>query len=242
MNLSMKIFVISLKKSQHRRAAVELEFKSQAIDFEFIDAVDGRAGLHPLLSRFNEEKFIAHRGRTAEPGELGCYASHMLAWEKVLELNEPCVILEDDFILSKEFMSGIAVCEHWTENRTFIRLESWGTKRFYNVESKDGFSLKRFLKVPQCLTGYIISPDCANVFLKASADIFLPVDVFIRNTYLHKQAIYGLTPSIVNHGKDAKNSTIGGRKNKIKTLDVRIRKMANRIQSACYTAFYNIFS
>jgi glycosyl transferase family 25 len=241
-NPLMKVFVISLKNSLHRRDAVEKELKSQSIDFEFIDAVDGRAGLHPLLSRFNEKKFIAHRGRTAEPGELGCYASHMLAWEKVLDLNEPCVILEDDFILSKEFIRGIAICENWTDNRTFIRLESWTTKRFYNVESKEDFSLKRFLKVPQCLTGYIIAPDCAKAFLGASTDIFLPVDVFIRNTYLHKQAIYGLLPSIVNHGKDAKESTIGGRTNKIKTWDVKIKKIVNRIYSACYTALYNVIS
>jgi glycosyl transferase family 25 len=238
----MKIFVISLKKSKFRRDAVEQELKSQSIDFEFIDAVDGRVGEHPLLSRLNAQKFIAHRGRTAEPGELGCYASHMLGWEKVLELNEPCVILEDDFILSKEFMLGIAACQRWNETRHFIRLESWTTKRFYKVASGQGFSLKRFLKVPQCLTGYMISPSCAKAFLDASTEIFLPVDVFIRNSYLHKQAIYGLSPNIVNHGKDAKNSTIGSRENKVKTLDVKVKKIINRVYSACCTAFYNIVS
>lgn len=238
----MKIFVISLETSVQRRTLVEQEFKEQSLTFEFINAVDGRAGLHPLLNRFNESQFIAHRGRAAELGEIGCYASHMLAWQKALELNEPCVILEDDFVLSKEFIRGVTACGNWTEKRTFIRLESWTTKRFYNVESDQGFSLKRFLKIPQSTTGYIISPSCAKAFLDASREIFLPVDVFIRNTYLHKQAIYGLLPSIVSDIGDIETSIIGVRKNKINTLDVKLKKIMNRINSACRCAFYNIFS
>lgn len=237
----MKIFVISLKNSTARREVVEREFRAQSLDFEFIDGVDGRIEKDKLLKHFNENKFVAHRGRTVEPGELGCYASHMLAWEKAVELNEPCVVLEDDFILSKQFINSIKICEQWIENRTFIRLEPWKTKLVYDVESYDDFNLKRFLKVPQCLTGYMISPTCAKAFIKASSEMFLPVDVFIRHSYLHKQAIYGLTPNLLTHG-NVKTSTIGGRKNKIKSLDVKLTKLANRFYSAFYSMFYNIFA
>jgi len=237
----MKIFVISLKKSVERRETVYRVLNSQSINFEFIDAIDGRVKPFPLQERFNEKKFIDHRGRPAEPGELGCYASHMLAWEKVSEINEACVVLEDDFILSDEFISGIKICERWIQDYSFIRLEPWKTKLFYSVDSYEKYSLKRFLKIPQCATGYMISPSCAKAFLSTCKEIYLPVDVFIRYSYLHKQAIYGLTPSLLTSGS-AKNSTIGGRKNKIKALDVKVTKFINRIYSSCCSAFYNVFS
>jgi glycosyl transferase family 25 len=211
----MKIFVISLKKCVALREAASRVLNSQSIDFEFIDAIDGRVKPYPFQELFNEEKFIAHRGRTVEPGELGCYASHMLAWEKVSEVNAPCVVLEDDFILSDEFVSGINICERWIQKHSFIRLEPWKTKLFYNVDCYEKYHLKRFLKIPQCTTGYMISPSCAKAFLNASKEIFLPVDVFIRCSYLHKQAIYGVTPSLLTAGS-AIDSSIGGRKEKIK--------------------------
>lgn len=236
----MNVFVISLKKAIDRREAVSQALKSQSIDFEFIDAIDGRVKPYPLQKEFNEKKFIAHRGRTAELGELGCYASHMLAWEKVTEIGEPSVVLEDDFILSKEFVSGLNVCERWSQSYSFIRLEPWKTKLCYNVDRQGKYSLKRLLKIPQCATGYIISPSCAKAFLEGSRDIFLPVDVFIRCSYLHKQDIYGLTPSLLTISK-ATNSSIGGRKNKIKTLNAKLTKFINRIYTACRSAFYNVF-
>lgn len=37
------------------------------------------------------------------PGELGCFASHYLLWEKCLELNEPIVVIEDDAQLEECF-------------------------------------------------------------------------------------------------------------------------------------------
>jgi glycosyl transferase family 25 len=236
----MNIFVISLKKAVERRKTVSRELKSQSIDFEFIDAIDGRVKPYPLQDRFNEKKFIAHKGRKVELGELGCYASHMLAWEKVSEIDEPSIVLEDDFFLFDEFVSGISICERWIQKHSFIRLEPWKTKLFYNVDCYEKYNLKRFLKIPQCTTGYMISPSCAKAFLNASKEIFLPVDVFIRCSYLHKQAIYGVTPSLLTAGS-AIDSSIGGRKNKIKSLDIKLTKFINRLYSSFCSAFYNVF-
>ncbi|OBU34218.1 glycosyltransferase family 25 protein [Photobacterium kishitanii] len=237
----MKVFLISLKTKKYRRQRAVQLLNEQGLDYEIIDAVDGRLGEHSLLQRYDEEKFILHRGRKALAGELGCYASHMLAWEKAIEYNQPIIVLEDDFILDANFQYVISIIKDWTVKRHFIRLEPWRTKLFYTVENKCEVTLVKFLKVPQCATGYIITPKCAKAFINASDKIMLPVDVFMRYTYLHKQAIYGVQPSVVYLGGD-ENSTIGCRKQKIKNPVIKIKKAVIRVYSATRCAFVNVIS
>ena len=76
----MKVLLISLASSITRRNNAEAILKRHEISYDIIDAVDGRLGLDPLLQRYDESGFIRHRGRKALAGELGCYASHILAY------------------------------------------------------------------------------------------------------------------------------------------------------------------
>ncbi len=237
----MKVLLISLATSTERRRKAMQVLEQNNIEYEILDAVDGRLGEHPLLRRYNEAKFILHRGRSALPGELGCYASHLLAWEKAVELDQPIVVLEDDFILSDKFTFLIQQAYQWIEKYGFIRIEPWRTRRFFTVENNQGIKLVKFLKVPQCTTGYIISPRCAQRFIDTSQEMILPVDVFIRNSYLHKQAIYGLEPSPVKPG-NAKTSTIGNRKNKINDINVRVKKTFFRVYTLFMTGITNLIS
>lgn len=237
----MKVLLISLATSTERRRKAIQVLDQNNIEYEILDAVDGRLGEHPLLRRYNEAKFILHRGRTALPGELGCYASHLLAWEKAVELDQSVVVLEDDFILSDDFQFLVEQAYQWITKYGFVRIEPWRTRRFFTVENHLGVKLVKFLKVPQCTTGYIISPYCAKKFIGSSEEIILPVDVFIRNTYLHKQAIYGLAPSPVKPG-NARTSTIGYRKNKINKFDIKVKKTLFRFYTLFMTGFTNLIS
>ncbi|HIF9065145.1 TPA: glycosyltransferase family 25 protein [Photobacterium damselae] len=238
---TMKVLLISLATSIERRSNAIQLLEKYNIEYEILDAVDGRLGEHSLLQRYNEKKFILHRGRIALPGELGCYASHFLAWKRTVELNQPLVVLEDDFILSNQFEFLIQQAEKLINQYGFIRIEPWRTKCFFSVVSSKNFKLVKFLKVPQCTTGYIISPSCAKHFMEASEEMILPVDVFIRNTYLHHQAIYGLDPCPIRPG-NGKTSTIGNRKDKINSMNVKIKKSCFRLYTSFMTGITNIIS
>ncbi|PSX18704.1 glycosyltransferase family 25 protein [Photobacterium kishitanii] len=237
----MKVLLISLASSTTRRKNAVAILKRYGISYDIIDAVDGRLGTDPLLQRYDETGFIRHKGRKALAGELGCYASHILAWQQVIKLDQPVVILEDDFILQDDFCTLIEIAKLWMHKHHFIRLEPWQTKLFYSVAQQNEVKLVKFLKVPQCTTGYFISPQCAQAFLSASNKMILPVDVFIRNTYLHRQAIYGLYPAPVRPGGD-KNSTIGCRKQKVTQPLVRMKKLITRLYSSFLCALVNIIS
>ncbi|HDZ9284767.1 TPA: glycosyltransferase family 25 protein, partial [Vibrio cholerae] len=93
----MKIYVISLKNSLDRRASIEQQMTSHGLKFEFFDAIDGRIDPpHPLFANYDYTKRLwLTSGKMPMRGELGCYASHYLLWQKCVELNAPIVVLED---------------------------------------------------------------------------------------------------------------------------------------------------
>ena len=87
----MKVLLISLISSIVRRNNERLYSRDMKLDMML--------QIDPLLQRYDERGFIRHRDRKALAGELGCYASHILAWQQVIQLDQPVVVLEDDFIL-----------------------------------------------------------------------------------------------------------------------------------------------
>ena len=97
--MSLKTYVVNLERSTVRRNYME-ELLSQYdfLNIEFIKAIDGR-----LLSDkerqelFNYSKSLSLYGRTLNPGEVGCTLSHRSIYEKVINGDEPYVlVLEDD--------------------------------------------------------------------------------------------------------------------------------------------------
>lgn len=193
----MKVFVISLASSVARRASVSKKLGDKGIAFDFIDAVDGRVGDHPYLKNYDPQRFMINRRRHAAPGELGCYVSHLLAWEKSVELNEPIVVLEDDFELTDQFKEGIAYLAQFTDKLAFVRLEPLEKQFFITSRSDPEFTLVKQLNVGMCATGYVITPHGAKALLEHGRRIEAPVDLYLKYTVIHKQLIHALVPHVV---------------------------------------------
>ena len=225
----MKIVVISLPKSQNRRSKLEVELGRKNIAFEFLDAVDGKTDHHPYLQNYNEKKFLLHCRRKAAPGELGCYVSHLLAWEKCIALNEPIVVLEDDFELTDNFTEGLVFLEQFLDKVPFIRLEKLESGLYWPTSCKnETFRLVKQLKVGMCMTGYVITPQCARVLLDKGREIRTPVDLYLRYTLIHKQLIFALIPHVVNPTHAESIIGLGLRRRREKGLKLKIRRFLNR--------------
>lgn len=193
----MKVFVISLATSLDRRERVAKKLGERNIDFAFLDACDGRLGLHPYLKQYDEKSFIIHRRRKAALGELGCYVSHLLAWEKCVELNQPIVVMEDDFELTADFEAGLAYLDQYVDKMAFVRLEPL-EKQFFLTSRKDpDFTLVKQLNVGMCATGYVITPQGASKLLKNALPIKMPIDLYLKYTLMHDQLIHALVPHLV---------------------------------------------
>ncbi len=98
-DLAWPIYVISLKDAGARRAACVKALGDLGLDFDFFDAIDGRAlGEAQLAAAYDAERNARQYKRPLSRPEIGCYLSHHALWRRIVEENlEGAVILEDDF-------------------------------------------------------------------------------------------------------------------------------------------------
>ncbi len=219
----LKVFVISLTDSKSRREKVTRQLDAKKIKFEFLNAIDGRTSNHPYLKNYNESQFLINRRRKAALGELGCYVSHLLAWEKCVALNEPIVVLEDDFELTDNFAEGLKFVANFADRVPFIRLEPLESKMFLTSYHGEEFSLVKQLRIAMCATGYMITPQGAGAFLKNGREIRYPIDLYLKYTFIHKQPMYALTPNIVypTHANSVIGMTIRQHREKGVVLQIK---------------------
>ncbi len=237
----MKVLVISLPESAERRHSATGKLTALGLSFEFIDGINGNTSRDPLLERYREKEFILNYGRPALPGELGCYASHYLAWQRCIELGVPVLVLEDDFKPLDRFMGALEVCEQHINTQGYIRLETTGDKPASSVFTQDGFTLVKFLKAPQGALCYAISPSVASTFVAHSQTFDYPVDVFVRNFWYHKVPLFGLKPYSATASDIAVNSYIGNRRGRYpKTLGTRLHRSARKLTVLLKTGMENL--
>jgi glycosyl transferase family 25 len=98
---AMNIYTISMRNSSPRKVFHDEQARKFHIDIKYFDAVNG--------AELSEQEFEALRYTYLRPlskGEVGCFLSHKALWEKCAALNEAIIILEDDAILSPNFMDA----------------------------------------------------------------------------------------------------------------------------------------
>ncbi|WP_413112715.1 glycosyltransferase family 25 protein [Thaumasiovibrio sp. DFM-14] len=238
----MKSFVITLNASTERQKLIQERLSCLPKGFEFLIGVDARTEQHPLLERYRDRQFQCNMGRPAAMGEIGCYASHFLAWQKCVELNEPVIIFEDDLnVDAAVFLKSLEIAKQNIAHCGYIRLENADNHdMFYQVRTVDEHRLVKYLKIPQCMTGYAISPETARAFIKHSLNFDYPVDVFLRNAWIHKQTIFGFN----NAGLWGGNlpSVIGDRKRKgSKNYYFALMKLLNKARNMVLNLATNIY-
>lgn len=119
----MKILLINLDQSKDRLAQQESQFKDLGLKFERLSAVS----IHDFSE--DEYKRMAFGGqRPMKQSELACFLSHKKAWEYIVTHNEPCVVLEDDAILVKDFKNILNELEQIADI-DYVNLEVHGRKK-----------------------------------------------------------------------------------------------------------------
>lgn len=237
----LDVYVISLFRSEKRRENVVKAFGDIHLNFSFIDAVDGREGIDPLLKRFKPKKFLYRHGRPHVPGEAGCYASHFLAWKKCVEINKPIIIFEDDFSFNESAIKIISTVSNLIGKYGFIRLEDDRLDFEKKIHEKDGITLVRHLRIPQRMTCYALSPDAAARLITASDEFVYPVDVFVRHQNIHKVPVYGIRPWLARpEDVFSDDSEIGDRHKDKGSIWCKITKLIFKIKNMILNLVMNI--
>ena len=103
---AQQVHVVSLTTASERRAHIEALFASRGIPFSFFDAVHGKkafdGGNWPWF--YDPEVYRnTNAGKVLSMGDLGCAASHITLWERLVESKDDAwAIFEDDALLVPE--------------------------------------------------------------------------------------------------------------------------------------------
>ncbi|WP_252832484.1 glycosyltransferase family 25 protein [Helicobacter bizzozeronii] len=152
---------------------------------------------------------LRYVGRLMSVGELGCYASHYLLWQKCIQLHEPIAILEDDVHLKSHFFERLDFLQKHIDKIGYIRLS-------HNTHHK---ICKRPTKFPHIFEiaqftrgvgaqGYCLTPKAAHKFIKASQKWVMPVDWVMDNHCLHGVKNLVFEPFIIGENEQAMQSSI----------------------------------
>lgn len=161
----MKILLINLDRSKDRLEEQNIQFKRLGLTFERLSAVS----IHDF-SEADYKKMAFGAQRPMKQSELACFLSHKKAWEYVLKLKEPCVILEDDAVLVKDFNKILDDVTGLTQV-DYINLEVHGRKKLVAKEARysivnDSYKLLKIFMDRSGTGGYILYPSGAKVLLE----------------------------------------------------------------------------
>lgn len=232
-----KIFVISLIGSS-RRSACQEQLSALGLDFEYIDAVDGRI-MSPSIKAANYDA-AANATKFKRPltdGEIGCYLSHKVAWGIAAQEKQPIVVLEDDFCLSDHFKPFLSKLPKHSLNECLLKLDGKNSHSAPATEDRSGetsVEIKNYKVIPPYTTGYVIGPRAAERMLKARQTFFRPVDIDIKHSWEHRVAVLGVAPILVHQRLSKTESSLETGRKRMKSSSPIKRILINARYQASF--------
>ena len=168
----MKKIVISLIRRPDRKVS----FQQNKLDnFEYLEAIDGQQEtFRNIQSR--KDWVDPFRKRPLQQNEVACFLSHIKAWQRCIDLNQPVIVMEDDAII-KSYI--------WNEElfMSLIKVHDFVYLQRNENEPNKVVSVNKHVEIPKYpynMTAYLIKPTTAQTLLKnVDYQDFIPVDEFM---------------------------------------------------------------
>lgn len=190
---SLQVLVISLKHSTERQAKVSSEMAKTQLEWGFLDAVDG-SKLDLSTVPYDGAKVRRLLGFELTSKEIGCYLSHMRAWQACVDKNHPTLIFEDDFVVQPHLEAVLATLLDDYRDWQIVRLQALCDSGDSRVKDFGGFQLVQNESDPLGATAYLVNPASARVLLEQSAEIFEPLDHYIEHHEKHHLTMLAVKP------------------------------------------------
>jgi glycosyl transferase family 25 len=197
-----EIFVINLVSSAARRANITSQLADLGLAFTLFPAVDGRKEDHRLFGKYDSERNRHYHGQALSKGQLGCFASHYLLWQKCVELDHPVIVLEDDALIYPEpFSEFLNSMDALRRQFDCIRLFKNKRKTFSSrrVSRLETVEIHWFDRGHLSTTGYFLTPSGARKLLQHSEHWYMPVDLYMDRCWVNGVECYGTVPACVTN-------------------------------------------
>lgn len=219
------IFVISLKNSP-RRAVISRHLASLGLEFEFFDAIYGKALPESELAKIDYD-FYPRNYNAKKPltlGEIGCAMSHIKLYEHIIANNiQEAIIFEDDVFLNLYFKSILnTALKKVSKNKEIIFLYHGKAKIFPFTKSlPERYRLAKYIRPSKnskrCIIGaaaYYLTNQGARKLLNHAYPIRMPADFLTGLIQLTQINAYGIESCCVFTGMDSEIDEQGDRENK----------------------------
>lgn len=178
----MQVLCISLKTAHERRAFQLHQAQVLGLNLSWIDAVTTeQVSLNATPFDFNSWE------RPLLPTELACFMSHQQAWQRVVSLNEPALILEDDACLSSKVGELLTHIQSQTQIDHLSLEVRWRSKwlgKPVQLQTPSGLAISRLYQDRAGAAAYVLWPSGAKTLLvKAQKQGPALADAFMANEH-----------------------------------------------------------
>ena len=208
----MRFFIINLDRATDRLAYMTAELQKRGFEPERIPAclgLDIPDDLKPYL--------LADGGTipsAMNKGEIGCYASHLVAINRVLEedITEPVCIMEDDLRFEDNFAQLPEAMKHMPPDWEFLRVSNPTKAACSSLKDIPGLGqVVKYWRVPNTAGAYILNQEGARKFLTYRTLRMRPIDEDFRRPWETGMVTYGILPSpTIANIFDSSIDAIGG--------------------------------
>lgn len=224
----LPVFVINLKQATARMDGMRRQLDALSMPFIRVEAVYGRdLKLHTFTTLADAGLNARQHHVPLSLGEVGCYASHLALWERVVqEKLSAALVLEDDVLLEPQLPHVLeSLLQNLEPGWDMIKL--LGRQREQILRAWPigaGRALIRYRRVPSYTGAYLVSAAGAAKLLARRRPFGRPVDVDLRYWWECDLRMYGLWPYPVHDGPQAVHSTMGNRRER-PAVEARLRRL-----------------
>ena len=236
-----KCFIIHLNRASKRKSTVDKIVSDMALETEIIDAVDGHNLSDAQLNHHISDKklFNPPYPFLLNKGEVGCFLSHRLAWQKIVDQKLiGALIIEDDVkIDKKKFYEGLGVGLNHLDNVGYIQFQVRKIEKYSKeIQNINNIRLLEVLPIPLRTSAQIVSYEAALKLLELTKKFDRPIDGFLQLFWSTGLKVKIISPSsVVDITNELGGSTISKKYSKALFIKRTILRTLYRIKIILYS-------
>lgn len=170
----ISITYLNLDRDTDRRRHFEKNVDAPGVTIERLSAFTPNTMPANIACRFRADIKLL-------PGEIGCFASHIAAWEKISIMPSGLhIVCEDDVLFNGNIRDLKEIFSLMDARLPFVQLHGVLKSSAVRVNVYKDLRLVRPLFSVMSCAAYALRPETARALLCASFELGLPVDGFLR--------------------------------------------------------------